>query len=60
MDDYLSQSQAAKILGLSRQRVGQLVKAGRIEHVTVGGHIVTTRAAVKEYQRNRKKVHLTG
>jgi excisionase family DNA binding protein len=54
MEDYLSQAQAAKILGLSRQRVGQLVKAGRIASETYGGHVVVTRAAVKEYQKAKK------
>lgn len=47
--DVISQATAARRLGISRSRVGDLVRAGRLPPIEVGGRIFTSAAAVAEF-----------
>ena len=53
--DYMSSADAAESLGVSRQRVSALVKAGRLQAVRVhGGRVMIAKNSVAAYQRERE------
>lgn len=43
LDDWISQSEAARIRGVSRQAIGRLVARGRLATVRVGGRDLVSR-----------------
>lgn len=49
-DDWISQADAAKMRGLSRQRLNQLVQDQRFRTLDVGGRPLVLRADVEAYE----------
>jgi len=49
MNTYLSQTDAAEVLGLTRQRVSALVKAGKIKAVPIGGRPLISRKELDRF-----------
>lgn len=45
----------AKVLGVSRQRCGELIKLGRLESVEVDGHHFVVEASVVAYAQSERK-----
>ena len=53
--NYMSSSDAAQALRVSRQRISALVKAGRLQAVRVhGGRVMVANESVAAYQRERE------
>jgi len=48
-DDWISQAEAARIRGVSRQAISKLVKAQRIRTIVLGGHTLINRNDVSEF-----------
>ncbi len=48
---YISTKDAAKLLGVSGQRVRDLIKAGRLEAFKVGRDWAVSRKSVEEFER---------
>jgi excisionase family DNA binding protein len=51
LNDYLTLQAAAALLGISRQRVDQLVREGKLPGVRPGNEWLTTRTAVEARMR---------
>ncbi|MGH9485054.1 MAG: helix-turn-helix domain-containing protein [Terriglobales bacterium] len=49
----MSQANAARMRGVSRQAVGKLIKAGRLRSIVVGGHTLVSREDVLRYEPKR-------
>ena len=47
---WISQAEAARRLGISRQAVHKLVRAGRLKHTTIGGYVLVGRDDVETYK----------
>ena len=47
---------AAKLCGVSHERLGQLVQEGRIVRVDLGGHVYVTEKSVIEWAQSERKV----
>jgi len=54
--EYLSATQAAEYLGVSRARINQLASAGKIRRDEVGGYYVYTRAELDRWRAMPKDV----
>lgn len=52
--DTVTQTEAAYILGISRQRISRIAATGVIQPHTVNGSIVFTKSEVVEYAKTRK------
>jgi excisionase family DNA binding protein len=50
-DDWVSQAEAARIRGVSRQAIARLIKRGRFRTLTIGGKVLLRRTDVKNYKR---------
>jgi excisionase family DNA binding protein len=50
-DDWVSQAEAARIRGVSRQAIARLIKRGRFRTLLIGGKILLRRSEVKNYKR---------
>ena len=50
LDDWISQSEAARIRDVSRQAISQLIKKGRFNTLTIGGKVLLKRSEVEAYQ----------
>lgn len=50
LDQWISQAEAARIRGISRQAIGRLVKKGRFELLKIGGRSLLRRADVEDYR----------
>jgi excisionase family DNA binding protein len=48
--EWISQSEAAELRGVSRQAISKLVRKGRLRTVVVGGRRLVNRAEVLSYQ----------
>lgn len=62
IEDYVTASEAARILGVSRQRVGAMVRDGEIEHVRPWPRqVLIRRSALREWQRGNRQqpIHKT-
>jgi hypothetical protein len=46
---------ASKLVGVSKQRVNDLMKAGRLERVEVDGHPFVTERSIVEYAKSERK-----
>jgi len=51
--DWISQTKAAKLRGVSRQAIWKLVTKGRIKSVEIGGHRFVSLADVESFRRGR-------
>jgi excisionase family DNA binding protein len=49
-EDWISQAEAARIRGVSRQAIARLVGKGRFRVLRIGGKTLLKRADVKSYQ----------
>jgi excisionase family DNA binding protein len=49
-DDWVSQAEAARIRGVSRQAIARLIKRGRFQTFTIGGKVLLRRAEVENYK----------
>jgi len=47
----VSQAEAARIRGVSRQAIGRLIKRGRLRTIIMGGHVLVHRADLLRFQR---------
>lgn len=44
--DWISQAEAARIRGTTRQAVAKLVRRGRVRTITVGGYVLVSRTDI--------------
>lgn len=49
ISDWVSQAEAAKLRGVSRQAIAKLVQANRVRSVEVAGRTLVNRADVENY-----------
>ena len=49
-DDWVSQAEAARIRGVSRQAIAQLVKKGRLQVWPIGGRAFVLRSEVETFE----------
>ena len=49
-EDWISQAEAARIRGVSRQAIARLIGKGRFRVLRIGGKTLLKRADVKSYQ----------
>ena len=55
-EGWMAVTEAAELLGVSKQRVHQLIVAGRIRAERFRGHaLIVERASVEEYGRQRRE-----
>lgn len=47
--DWISQAEAARLRGVTRQAIARLVERGRLRAMTVGGHTFVCRADVEAF-----------
>jgi excisionase family DNA binding protein len=48
--DWISQAEAARIRGVSRQAIARLIKKGRFQILRIGGKVLVKRSEVKSYE----------
>lgn len=49
-EDWISQAEAARIRGVSRQAISRLIKKGRFRIWKIGGKVLLKRSEVKAYK----------
>ena len=49
-EDWISQAEAARIRGVSRQAISRLIKKGRFHLWKIGGKVLLKRSEVKAYE----------
>lgn len=49
-DEWISQAEAARIRGVSRQAIARLVKKGRFRTLDIGGRLLLKKTEVKGYK----------
>jgi hypothetical protein len=64
-DNWISQSEAARIRGVTPQAIENLMKKGRFRTLSIGGRVLLDRREVENYKpkrtgRPRKKKHMRG
>lgn len=52
-DEWMSQADAARLRGVSRQAIGRLIKRGRVRTMTVGGYVLVSRNDVVNFRPER-------
>jgi len=62
LSDWISQAEAARLRGTTRQAVAKLVRSGRLNTIKVGGYTFVSRAEILKFQpqlpgRRRGKEH---
>lgn len=45
----MSQSEAARIRGVSKQAISKLIKRGRLQSLEIGGHIFVKRSDIQNF-----------
>ena len=55
--EWISQAEAARLHGVSRQAINKLVQSGRLRSVTIGGHVLVSRVDVEEFSPQRSGRH---
>lgn len=56
--DWISQAEAARLRGVSRQAIAKLVKKGRLKSIIIGGHSLVNRDEIigfEPLQAGRRK-----
>jgi excisionase family DNA binding protein len=48
--DWVSQAEAARLRGVTRQAIAKLVKKGRLKTFSVGGYVLVSRRDVMNYE----------
>ncbi|MEX2235222.1 MAG: helix-turn-helix domain-containing protein [Cyclobacteriaceae bacterium] len=49
-EDWITQAQAARLRGVSRQAINKLVKKGRIKSINVGSIILISKEEIKKFK----------
>jgi len=49
-NDWVSQAEAARIRGVSRQAIARLVKKGRLQVLSIGGRILVLRSEIAAFK----------
>ena len=49
-EDWISQAEAARIRGVSRQAIARLIKKGRFEILRIGGKVLLRRSEVESFE----------
>src|SRR3954447_9619325 len=49
-EDWISQADAARMRGVTRQAIAKLVKANRLRSVVIAGHTLVSRDDVERYE----------
>jgi len=52
ISDLISQAEAARLRGITRQAVARLVQKGRLKIWTIGGRVMVSRAEIREFTPN--------
>jgi excisionase family DNA binding protein len=52
-NEWVSQSEAARIRGVSPQAIGRLIQKGRFRTLRIGGKVLLNRREVKNYKPKR-------
>jgi len=52
-DDWISQAEAARLRGVSRQAIARLIKKGRFQVLTIAGKTLLKRSEVAKYEREQ-------
>jgi excisionase family DNA binding protein len=50
LSDWISQAEAARLRGTTRQAVAKLVRNGRLRTIKVGGYTFVSRAEIMKFQ----------
>jgi excisionase family DNA binding protein len=50
VSEWVSQAEAARLRGVSRQAIWKLIRNGRIRSLEIGGHVLVSRVDVKNFQ----------
>jgi excisionase family DNA binding protein len=48
--DWISQAEAARLRGVTRQAIAKLVRKGRLKTFSVGGYVLVSRSDVMNYE----------
>ena len=48
--DWISQAEAARIRGVTRQAIHRLIQRGRLTVMEVGGHVLVSREEVENFE----------
>jgi excisionase family DNA binding protein len=51
-DEWISQAEAARIRGVSRQAIAELVKRQRLKTLKIGGRLLVQRKAIEEFKEH--------
>lgn len=49
-DEWVSQAEAARLRGVTRQAIAKLVKAGRVRLLEIGGHVLVNREDIETFE----------
>ena len=49
--DWISQAEAARLRGVSRQAIAKLIRNGRLRSTIIGGRVLVSRADVVSFER---------
>ncbi len=49
--DWISQAEAARIHGVSRQAISKMIRSGRLRILEIGGHFLVSRAEILAFER---------
>lgn len=50
MSDWISQSEAGRLRGVTRQAIAKLVKKGRLKVLVLGGHTFVSKAEIARFE----------
>ena len=53
LQDWISQAEAARVRGVSRQAIARLLSKGRFKVLEVGGRVLLSRSDVERYKPER-------
>ncbi|NJN21381.1 MAG: helix-turn-helix domain-containing protein [Leptolyngbya sp. RL_3_1] len=49
-EDWVSQAEAARIRGVSRQAINRLIQRGKLSVLEVGGYVFVSRSEIENFQ----------
>jgi excisionase family DNA binding protein len=52
-DEWISQAEAARIRGVSRQAIGRLIRRQRLQTVKVGGRMLVQRKDIENFRAQK-------
>lgn len=50
LSDWISQSEAARLRGVTRQAIAKLVKKGRLKVLAIGGHTFVSKTEITRFE----------